>query len=90
MSDYAAATIAWGSETLTLLELLKKQLDILKKKPKDEATDEAIEHINAERTGLMRLRQNINNKQALNFFTDGGLLPNYAFPEEGVKHQQQA
>lgn len=28
MSDYAAATIAWGSETLTLLELLKKQLDI--------------------------------------------------------------
>ncbi|MDX2504170.1 MAG: DEAD/DEAH box helicase [Gammaproteobacteria bacterium] len=64
---------------------LKIQMDILKRKPGDEATDADIQSIDAERTGLMRLLQSINAKQTLNFFTDEGLLPNYAFPEEGVK-----
>lgn len=34
--------------------------------------------------GFKRLRQRLNRKDTLNFFTDEGLLPNYAFPEEGA------
>lgn len=32
----------------------------------------------------MALVNQINNKQTLNFLTDEGLLPNYAFPEAGI------
>lgn len=63
---------------------LKTQLDKLKKQPEDEATKETIQAIEEERYGLMRLLSSFNGKQTLNFFTDEGLLPNYAFPEEGV------
>ena len=63
---------------------LKVQLDKLKKLPEDEATKESIQAIGEERYGLMRLLSSFNGKQTLNFFTDEGLLPNYAFPEEGV------
>jgi DEAD/DEAH box helicase domain-containing protein len=64
---------------------LTRQRDKLKKQPQDPATDEEIQAIESERLGLMRLSLSINKKQTLNFFTDEGLLPNYAFPEEGVK-----
>ncbi|WP_444913319.1 DEAD/DEAH box helicase [Microbulbifer sp. PAAF003] len=64
---------------------LKRQLDKLRQRPKDEATDEDIETLEQERNALLRLISAINNKQTLNFFTDEGLLPNYAFPEEGVQ-----
>ena len=37
-----------------------------------------------ERSGLMELVKNINQKNIFNFLTDEGLLPNYAFPEPGV------
>ncbi|MGU0162004.1 hypothetical protein ACVXHB_30245 [Escherichia coli] len=32
----------------------------------------------------MALVNQINNKQTLNFLTDEGLLPDYAFPEAGI------
>lgn len=64
---------------------LKKSLDQQKKLPQDEATTELITEIISERVGLIELVKSINAKQTLNFFTDEGLLPNYAFPEEGVK-----
>ncbi|WP_444934144.1 DEAD/DEAH box helicase [Microbulbifer sp. JTAC008] len=63
---------------------LKRQLDKLRQKPKDEATEQEIEAMEQERSALIRLIYSINHKQTLNFFTDEGLLPNYAFPEEGV------
>lgn len=63
---------------------LKSELDKLKKQPVDEFITERIQLIEQERGGLMRLIKTFNEKQTLNFFTDEGLLPNYAFPEEGV------
>lgn len=54
------------------------------KQPRDERLDLDLDLMKSERTGITRLIKEINGKQTLNFLTDEGLLPNYAFPEEGV------
>ena len=63
---------------------LKKKYDALAKQPKDEATVQLIDDLKRERSALLALINSINKQPTLNFFTDEGLLPNYAFPEEGV------
>lgn len=72
------------SSLLSRVKDLKLEIDKLKKQPADETTQETISAMQQERDGLLRLIRFINNKPTLNFFTDEGLLPNYAFPEEGV------
>ena len=66
---------------------LKKILDGLKAQPNDESVQAQIDDAESERYGLMELARNVDRKSTLNFFTDEGLLPNYAFPEEGVRLQ---
>ncbi len=63
---------------------LKKNRDALLKQPVDEKRDHQIEELARERSALLALISSINRQLTLNFFTDEGLLPNYAFPEEGV------
>jgi DEAD/DEAH box helicase domain-containing protein len=63
---------------------LESELKFLNKKPKDEALIEEIETLNAELAGIKRLKYELNRKDTFNFLTDEGLLPNYAFPEEGT------
>ena len=48
----------------------------------DKETD--LKELTREKAALNALIADINNKQTFNFFTDEGLLPNYAFPESGV------
>ena len=67
------------------VDALKRQIDKLQTQPEDEARNRELLEMNAERNGLLRLIFGINRQYTLNFFTDEGLLPNYAFPEEGVK-----
>jgi DEAD/DEAH box helicase domain-containing protein len=55
-----------------------------KKQPRDEKLDLDLAQMKAERKGINGLVQDINSKATLNFLTDEGLIPNYAFPEEGV------
>lgn len=66
------------------IDNLKKQIDQLQIQPEDEERDLRLKACRDERAGLMALIQRINRRLTLNFFTDEGLLPNYAFPEEGV------
>ena len=63
---------------------LESELRALNNRPKDEARDELENELNAELVGIKSLKWRMNNKRTLNFFTDDGLLPNYAFPEEGT------
>ena len=63
---------------------LESHLKKLKKKPQDEATVAEIRTHDAELDGIKRLKYELNKKETFNFFTDEGLLPNYAFPEEGT------
>ena len=53
--------------------------------PKDEARDNDIEELKQNISALTNLiATEFANKQTLNMLTDEGLLPNYAFPEEGI------
>jgi hypothetical protein len=47
-----------------------------------------LEELSRERSGFRALMKDLNQKPTLNFLTDEGLLPNYAFPEAGVTLKQ--
>ena len=57
----------------------------LKSRPKDEATLSEIGELENVRKGLRAVHSKINSRDTFNFLTDEGLVPNYAFPEAGVK-----
>ncbi len=63
---------------------LKNALQRLKRLPEDEATLQEIDAVERERSSLRAMLRSMNSRQPLNVLTDEGLLPNYAFPEEGV------
>ncbi|NOG30580.1 hypothetical protein HLB35_00195 [Halomonas sp. TBZ9] len=63
---------------------LDKQLKKLRKQPQDEHTQDEILELEREVAGYRSLRIRLNKRETLNFFTDEGMLPNYAFPEEGA------
>ncbi len=70
---------------------LRKKVQILngkirKKKsgPKDKRHAEELRELNIEKSALQALVKSISDRNTFNFFTDEGLLPNYAFPEVGV------
>lgn len=53
-------------------------------KAKSRSADQELHEIKQEKVGLQVLVKGLNKKNIFNFFTDEGLLPNYAFPEQGV------
>jgi len=63
---------------------LGRHLKKLRQMPHDESTQNEINHVMQERDGMQHIVRDINSKQTMNFLTDEGLLPNYAFPEAGV------
>lgn len=64
---------------------LKRNIDKLKLSPvKDLNFESELNELENERNALLALIREINGKNTLNFMTDEGLLPNYAFPEAGV------
>lgn len=72
-------------------ESLKKKIQTLagkiKKKqnaPHDQNFDKEMRELNIEKSALQTLVSNLSDRDTFNFFTDEGLLPNYAFPEVGV------
>lgn len=66
------------------IDKLKRSIEKLESSPRDQNFDKDMGELASERQALMALVNQINNKQTLNFFTDEGLLPNYAFPEAGI------
>ncbi len=66
------------------IDLLKSTIDKTEKRPVDEARENALADLQAERGAIRRLVIALNRTDTLNFLTDEGVLPNYAFPEEGV------
>jgi DEAD/DEAH box helicase domain-containing protein len=51
---------------------------------KDSTYQEELEQLEIEHSSLRSIAHSIVAKDTFNFFTDEGLLPNYAFPEAGV------
>ena len=66
------------------IDELRKRIKQLEAQPEDESRNQLLNGSRDERSALIELASNMNRRQTLNFFTDEGLLPNYAFPEEGV------
>lgn len=69
---------------VTTIRGLERQLQKLRQRPQDEATQNEMSELEQEIAGYRSLRVRLNKRETLNFFTDEGLLPNYAFPEEGA------
>ncbi|NCC60076.1 MAG: DEAD/DEAH box helicase [Verrucomicrobiae bacterium] len=51
---------------------------------RDPQIEQELEDLQYEKSALNRIVRAINSRQTYNFFTDEGLLPNYAFPEAGI------
>ncbi|WP_462270445.1 DEAD/DEAH box helicase [Desulfobacter sp.] len=66
------------------VQILNGKIRKMKKGPKDKNFDTALRELMIEKSALQSLGNSISNRNTFNFFTDEGLLPNYAFPEAGV------
>jgi len=67
------------------LASLDKEIKEKKKNPvRDESYEQELEDLQNEKSGLQEIVSRINKKATLEFFTDEGFIPNYAFPETGV------
>ncbi len=66
------------------LRRLRDRLSGLKKAPDSEATELDRREVAQARDGLGKLSRSLKRRDTFGFFTDRGLIPNYAFPEEGV------
>ena len=66
------------------IELLRRRIKDKEAGPKSQNHEAELDELKRERAGFMDLVKKLNHKNTLNFFTDEGLLPNYAFPEAGV------
>jgi len=64
--------------------LTKRIRDVKQDPARDQNFEETLQQLLRERAALTEIVRFINERNVLNFFTDEGLLPNYAFPEAGV------
>lgn len=81
-----AETEAERDELRNARRAFKERRDKIEADPaQHEKPEEELKRLEGEMKLLLRLVQEIEDKYVLNFFTDAGLLPNYAFPESGVK-----
>jgi DEAD/DEAH box helicase domain-containing protein len=69
----------------TRIRKLRKDITDKEANPaKSKDHEDMLREMKQEKNGLQELVRNMNSKDVFNFFTDEGLLPNYAFPEQGV------
>jgi DEAD/DEAH box helicase domain-containing protein len=67
------------------IDQLYREINKLKADPaRDLNYEDTLSQLKMERSGLQALIKSMNASDTFNFFTDEGLLPNYAFPESGV------
>lgn len=66
------------------IQTLNGKIKSKKKGPKDKNYEKELRDLSIEKSALQALVKNISDRDTYNFFTDEGLLPNYAFPEVGV------
>jgi DEAD/DEAH box helicase domain-containing protein len=73
------------SSTKGKLRTLDKKIREKKDDPvRDETYELELDELRNEKSGLQEIVSRINKKPTLEFFTDEGFIPNYAFPEAGV------
>jgi DEAD/DEAH box helicase domain-containing protein len=63
---------------------LTNEIKHIESLPSDPAYEAEKKELESERKALGNVVKDIRNKDVMNFLSDEGLLPNYAFPESGV------
>ncbi len=66
------------------IQTLTSKIKNKKQGPRDKNFEQELRELQIEKSALQSLVKNISDRDTYNFFTDEGLLPNYAFPEVGV------
>ncbi|HEY6342766.1 MAG TPA: DEAD/DEAH box helicase [Bryobacteraceae bacterium] len=70
------------------VQLLNKRIRELQEAPmREEDRKKEEDELRQEKAALQQLTNDLRDLPILNFLTDEGLLPNYAFPEQGVTLQ---
>ena len=64
---------------------LHDRIEHERSQPIDDARKDLIDELTREHAALASLRRQFDERETLEFFTDEGLLPNYAFPEAAVR-----
>ena len=65
---------------------LRGQIKALREsEARDADHDELLDALDSQKEALLELVRGINQRRTLEFLTDEGLLPNYAFPESAVR-----
>ena len=68
------------------LRVLRKELDALKKVEKpDQNTEDRTAEVKQQIEAIRLRRADLGNQHTWSYLTDLGILPNYAFPESGVR-----
>jgi DEAD/DEAH box helicase domain-containing protein len=63
---------------------LRDYLKLLQKGPTDSSNDDELKEVQQEIDGVTAAIRKLQGKNIYGFMADEGLLPNYAFPEEGI------
>ena len=66
------------------IEALRREKIRLENLPSDEVVKDQLQDITRQMRGLSAVASNIRQKNTLEFLTNEGILPNYAFPESGI------
>ena len=66
------------------VETLGRRIRAIQHGPADDASRNAIKELSSERRALQELLKKVNGRDTFGFLADEGLLPNYAFPQQGV------
>jgi DEAD/DEAH box helicase domain-containing protein len=66
------------------VQILAAKIKSKKNGPKDKNYIKELRELEIEKSAVQTLVKDINGRITFNFFTDEGLIPNYAFPEAGV------
>ncbi|MBQ9274296.1 MAG: DEAD/DEAH box helicase [Succinivibrio sp.] len=64
---------------------LRSQISALKERPQDELNQKALEELELQLAAVQGLLNEQRDKNFFSYLTEEGLLPNYAFPEDGVQ-----
>ena len=65
-------------------DTLGRRIRAIQQGPADDASRNAVKELSGERRALQELLKKVNGRDTFGFLADEGLLPNYAFPQEGV------
>ncbi|MEA3335485.1 MAG: DEAD/DEAH box helicase [Chloroflexota bacterium] len=84
--DAIAETVEERDELRAAYKSVKRQHDQIEADPAEyQEPEKELLRLEQEMNVFIDMIKRIEGQYILNFFTDAGLLPNYAFPESGVK-----